>query len=415
MELRPLTLLYGPNNVGKSALLRMLPLLHDSVAVGAAVPVVLSGPVGRGAAFPDLIWNGERASDEPPVLTLCLDWPPEDRVRRMEFEIHAVSSSQGAPVTPIIRSFSIWKDQGAPEWRAERVVSDADEPSREMVFDARFEGQKSRRVKLQFEGLVPMVRRAQLPGLKEAQEQLKAIRGRIQWLTVPRYFDDRLVPEPVGAGPGLLPPFGGRAILQELRRDPDLTEQVSAWYRKGGGVAATGAASREIRFESMPPGHFRALMAVPGTRALAVDIVDAGAGWAQLLPVLTTLALARRPDGPRIVAIEEPESNLHPSAQRAIAEAVVEVVRDQKDARIVLETHSFPLLQYIQLQIIKDRLRPEEVVAYWVYQTENGESRLTAGSFDREGRISADWPSSAFDESFNLAREIADARRERAR
>ncbi len=39
LELRPLTLLYGRNNVGKSALLRLLPLLGASVEERSTAPL----------------------------------------------------------------------------------------------------------------------------------------------------------------------------------------------------------------------------------------------------------------------------------------------------------------------------------------------------------------------------------------
>ena len=41
LELRPVTLLFGVNNAGKSALLRALPLLGDSVGIDGSGPLNL--------------------------------------------------------------------------------------------------------------------------------------------------------------------------------------------------------------------------------------------------------------------------------------------------------------------------------------------------------------------------------------
>jgi predicted ATPase len=403
LELRPLTLLYGPNNVGKSALLRILPLLGDSIASGATVPLVLSGAAGRGASFQDVLWGGERDSDELKILGLRIDWPASANIRRLELGIEAVDS-----VTPILRSLSVWGQESAPLWRADRVVRELEDPSAELTFDVRIPGRKAQQARFRFEGIVPVSCNRKLPGVVEVRDALQSLRqGGIQWLTAPRHFKDRLIPEPVGIGARSLPAEGGVGVLQTLRKDDDLTRLVSEWYRKGGGAAATGGSARELRFEPVPPSHFRAYLTIPGGAGPTVHVADAGAGWVQLLAVLTALAMAGRRDGPRILAIEEPEANLHPSAQRAIAEAVVHVLKAEPDVRVVLETHSYPLLQYVQLEILKQRLKTSDVLAYWVYQTENGESRLTKGTFTDEGRLEGGWPTAAFDESLQLAREIA--------
>jgi predicted ATPase len=54
IELRPLTLLFGYNNSGKSALLRVLPLLADSVGTPRGAPLNLDSAAVRGASFRDL-------------------------------------------------------------------------------------------------------------------------------------------------------------------------------------------------------------------------------------------------------------------------------------------------------------------------------------------------------------------------
>lgn len=415
LELKPLTLLYGPNNVGKSALLRVLPLIGDSLSPGATVPLILDKSAGRRAAFSNVLWSGARDSDEIPMLTIGLEFPPASGVHTITFEIRALDPGRNVSGTPIVHAFSVSHKSADSGWRAQRIVTESDNPAAELSFELGAGKRSSRPVKIRFEGLVP-ISTARLPGLANARKVLEGLRRGIQWLSVPRTIgtEDRIFPEPVSMSPGLLPSHGGVEVLRALRADNTLAEQVSRWYRAGGGESATQGAAREIRFEPVPPSHFRALMAVPGTNRLMVDIADAGAGWVQLLPVLTALALADRADGPKILAIEEPEANLHPSAQRAIAQAVTDVVSRRRDTCVVLETHSFPLLQHLQLQILQGKLDPDDVLVYWVSQSAACESQLTRGTFDSFGNISSNWPSSAFVESLALAREIAAERRKKA-
>ena len=144
LELRPLTLLYGPNNVGKSALLRLLPLLGDSVAAGATVPLVLSGAAGRGAMFSDCIWNGPRASDEVPFITVAIHWKGIPVIGRVEYEIHTTGSSRNVAQTPIVRALSAWSPAGDLLWRAQRQVKDDENPASDLQFSVRTSPNRSR-------------------------------------------------------------------------------------------------------------------------------------------------------------------------------------------------------------------------------------------------------------------------------
>jgi predicted ATPase len=65
LELRPITLLFGINNSGKSALLRALPILADSVDPAASGPLDVESPAARGSGFQDLRWKGVEPDEDP--------------------------------------------------------------------------------------------------------------------------------------------------------------------------------------------------------------------------------------------------------------------------------------------------------------------------------------------------------------
>ncbi|MHC2334939.1 hypothetical protein [Bradyrhizobium sp. USDA 4454] len=77
IELRPLTLLYGFNSVGKSALLRALPLIAASSTGLSSIPIDLEAPIARGASFANLLARHQ----ESPTLSFELAWTPEKRDR----------------------------------------------------------------------------------------------------------------------------------------------------------------------------------------------------------------------------------------------------------------------------------------------------------------------------------------------
>lgn len=143
-----------------------------------------------------------------------------------------------------------------------------------------------------------------------------------------------------------------------------------------------------------------------------VDLIDAGEGLSECLPVLTTLAMARyhaERGAASIVAIEEPGSHLHPDLQRALTERACEVAAAARP-RLVLETHSEYVLLTVKLQVVKGQLRPEDVIVYWVRQLEDGRSVADPVEIDAEGRFQGNWPPGAFQQDIELAAEIQEAR-----
>ena len=69
IEIRPLTLFFGWNSGGKSALIRFLPLLVESIRE-AGPSIWLKGEVGRGANWSDLVCKATGRS----VLKFGLNW-----------------------------------------------------------------------------------------------------------------------------------------------------------------------------------------------------------------------------------------------------------------------------------------------------------------------------------------------------
>ncbi len=71
LDLRPLTLIYGRNNAGKSSIVRLAGIVHDSLAESTKSPFDLSGAAGGKASFLDVL-NGR--ARELKYLRLTLRW-----------------------------------------------------------------------------------------------------------------------------------------------------------------------------------------------------------------------------------------------------------------------------------------------------------------------------------------------------
>ncbi|WP_028324423.1 AAA family ATPase [Desulfatirhabdium butyrativorans] len=98
-----------------------------------------------------------------------------------------------------------------------------------------------------------------------------------------------------------------------------------------------------------------------------VDLPDVGFGISQVLPVLVQCFYA--PAG-SIILMEQPEIHLHPSAQSALADVMIDVINSRengadRDIQLVIETHSEHFLRRLQRRIAEDAVPQERVTAYF--------------------------------------------------
>lgn len=117
-----------------------------------------------------------------------------------------------------------------------------------------------------------------------------------------------------------------------------------------------------------------------------VSIADVGFGVSQVLPVLVALLVAKPT---QIVYIEQPETHLHPKAQRALAQIFADAVA--RDSIVIVETHSLIFVRAIQTLVAKNGLRKDAVRLHWVERDARGETQVTTSKLDDAGAY-GDWP-----------------------
>jgi predicted ATPase len=97
-----------------------------------------------------------------------------------------------------------------------------------------------------------------------------------------------------------------------------------------------------------------------------VNYVDMGTGTAQILPILVQSLI--KPKKESLILIEQPEVHLHPKVQADLADFFIKVA--SKDRRFLLETHSDYFIERIRYDIIDGVLSPENVAIYYIEQDE---------------------------------------------
>ncbi len=402
--LKPLTLFYGRNNAGKSALLRALPLLSDSIATYGSDVLSLSSPAMRGGGFRDLSFDGR-----PEGFTIELMWTATRRRVRVDFRLfpdwnrtviqrfEVLDDASSTPEVPTVLFALVWTPR-----REERE-------SPKLTYHVEVGQQVVGSAPVNFRGPVPQLEGefGTHPELVASAAALRAFGGSVQWLEAARKRPERTLPEPLGPR-WRIEPNGGDAVVA-LRSLRSIERAVSAWFER--------RVNRRVVTSDAGPGTFFVAAEVLKGDRHPHSISDLGEGMTQVLPVLTALELARRhrDGGPSVLAIEEPESNLHPRLQSELAMDFCALAAEKDPPRVVIETHSEHFFTGLQLAVLNEPSLRDHVAVYWVRQDDEGVSRATHVEFDDQMRVVEGWPEGAFDEAVELAERVIEARRRRAR
>jgi hypothetical protein len=259
---------------------------------------------------------------------------------------------------------------------------------------------------LKFKGLLPTFVNSPEPKLAHLEtiikqcQQLKGISTRVQWLSSVRDSPLRYN-QFQGAAPKHLEPNGGGAA-DILAFDQNLIlPKVSRWYEDN--------LQQKIVIEKH--SDIFQIKLQPLDSVFRINIVDAGEGLIQALPVLVAGAKASQNEID-FLAIEEPESHLHPRHHAALAAHFCELARQDNPPKLLLETHSENFLLRVQLEIAQRKLEPELVIVYWVRQLDDERSIAEPITFNKLGQPEDhNWPRGVFSENLEQKREILEAQR----
>jgi hypothetical protein len=163
LELRPLTLLYGGNSAGKSALLRLLPLLADSLREGASSPLDLSGLAGNNGAYRDIVWK--RPVDGHRDLEVGLAWDASDLIDEAWYRIRYSDDRR----QPVVEELSLAR-RGDVQLLAQRIPESRERSGAPLVYEVTVRGQTHPPQVWTFTGLIPSA-----ASDLEAVKQLRAL------------------------------------------------------------------------------------------------------------------------------------------------------------------------------------------------------------------------------------------------
>lgn len=386
IDIRPLTLLYGFNQAGKSTLLRLLALLADSLQPGAG-PLDLQSPALRGASFKELGHLG-REPNLSPWLTVVAPGPQADPTFKIQF-----SENDGL----VVNRLYLTPGPDGDKFKVD-LANVAGRVGNGMhgSYEGLYRG-KDWKGDLDFDSLFPKVLPEDAHLLAQAVRAALAPLERLQWLDANRLAGSGETRRVLCCRPD------GEDLPALLRSEPGpaVLETASNWLGKQEGLG------EELSLRSDPTGRQQFVHRGFGREALPLAL--AGEGLRALLPILLCALWAetRAPGAPTMLAIEEPEAHLHPTLQLALFDRLVETVR--AGTPVVLETHSVYLLRAMQLAVLEGRLTPAQIGLHWVDQGQDGVSTVAAIGIGADATLTG-WRPDLFENEQDLAHRILDLR-----
>ena len=335
LELRPMTILIGKNNSGKSAVAKLPTLIENSLSGTFDEPIRLNNnDVELGAEFRDLVY-GKNLSQ----LTLKME--SEDEILELKLGVDVRAKE-------IAKIFS-WK---LNNHFGNFLKEEEGNYFKGFLLESNEEIYKIKTLKLKTDYIGPF---RILP--KREYSEIN--------------YNEKI--EKIG--------IEGQNAYNLIIQDGLTTEQVllkkiSKWYYDT-------FEGWEIRV-NQDKAPFYQIELTKDSGRLNINLKDVGQGMAQALPLVVSAFMETIEE--KLIIIEEPESHLHPAAHGNLAELFVESLKD-KNKKYLIETHSQNFVLRLRRLVAEKKLSHEDIVIYYVDFDENSNtSKLQKIDVDELGQ-----------------------------
>lgn len=367
LELKPITILIGKNNSGKSAVLKLPVMIAGSLSGDFDEALQLDYKnVRLGSEYRDLLYNKENKHSDFLELSLKNE---EDKNISKELKIKIKLSDKPKEKPEIF------------DW--EYFINDKLESKRE--------------------------EKDIYQGILKKEYPIEALNLKIDYIgafrEVPEvnYSYDSKDFENIGLkGENAYP-----ILIQDKEDRRELISNVSEWYKEN--------------FENwmldvknfVTPSGTQYQVVLSNEKLKDINIVYTGQGINQVLPLIVRSYM--NDEEPVLITIEEPETHLHPAAHGSLAQRFVESYIENNNKNYFIETHSENFILRIQRMIADTEvnLTKEDVRIYYVnYEEDKFYSSIKEIVISENGEIE-DWPDNIFNESYDELVKLKQAQKKR--
>lgn len=354
LEIKPITVIFGKNSSGKSAIVKLPTLIEGSLSGEFDEPLMyINNGVELGADYRDLFYN--RGVIEQ------LDIGLTDEYNRIEIEI--INSTD----KPIITKWKIFNLEKVDE--NEIITADEIDKSKGNLFSGFLPKKKLAELKEKFSLKTDYIGPFRLNPL------------RVFHLTGRTNF------ERIGNK--------GENAYQILVNNELLASKVSDWFNENFDGWELYVNKVESYYEIKIKRH--------NSQNEGVNIVDVGQGMSQALPIIVKAHMKNQIE--TLTILEQPELHLHPGAHANLAQLIFESTQNSGNKYLV-ETHSKNFILRLRTLVAEKKLDKENINLYYVYFDESEDSSyLKKIELNDLGEVDF-WPENVFDESFDEVKAL---------
>ena len=384
IKLRPITLLIGPNNSGKSSLFHILQLVKQSSAAERNYLTLHEGTSIDVGAFGDICTH--RA--DTVVVTLEGFFTPANlamikrKIERADvsFTIHFQHNE------PIHHSGEITAGEYCVTWEWDRYSRSeiAFEPVHINGFTITFDVKKDfyrplAPVISEAPPRTPVETRADIRNLAEgmASAPLDLIHSVhvVYGLRGFEQFSYDMEKDPPTGIETVLLHDRSRKMANLVVYNRELEDRLSAWFEDILGV--------RLRFELLRNQK----IALETKKKETTSFVNEGLGLHQLLFILIPIALAQPFE---TICIDDPGAHLHPKAQSDLISLLLHIYK-KEHKQYIIATHSEHILFAFLAAVAKKEIKKEEIALYY-FENKDGTAEIQKVKIDEYGRISGGLP-----------------------
>ena len=345
LQLRPITIVVGKNNSGKSSLLKLLSILATMSDGLSSGPILLKNDsVSLGSRYQDLFHNNDTSS-----MTLQLNYTDGMSLKFLYL------MNEGELYNNFTQS-----DKGELQF-----ITSQDNPFKSYIRNVDSKDKNPYSFSVDYIG-----------PLRNTIKRNIQIGGN----------DDKTL---VADGQNVC-----EILLASFNSDKKLFRAVANWLEQN--LDCYG-----LSFERNSESSGSYSLSVRHGNAV-VNLADVGQGIGQVLPVIVSSYMNTYAD---VTIVEQPVLHLHPAAHQAVAVRIATSAMEMNRTYLV-ETHSYNFILAIRDMIAAtdNNISPNDVIIYSVEQDDDA-SWLKPITVNEFGELS-DWPEGVFAESYELLKSI---------
>lgn len=178
------------------------------------------------------------------------------------------------------------------------------------------------------------------------------------------------------------------ALLKDsLTTSKQLTNKVSAWYREN-------FSNWALKVDDLraPVYHVELV-----NDSLKTNILDTGYGIVQSLPIV--IRACQKCKSETLIILEEPETHLHPAAHANMAQLIADSVKEDEYKKYLIETHSLNFIMRLRRLVAEGSLKACDINLIYVdFDKDDVCSGIEPIYINEDGSVES-WPSDVFYET----------------